>query len=96
MLFATSALLALLPAFVAAQTFTSCDPTKTTCPADPGFANGTTSWNFQAGATLDLFTALGNPEKIAVDSTGLKFTIDAEGQAPTLSTKGITELSGSY
>jgi len=89
MLFATSALLALVPAFVAAQTFTSCDPTKTTCPPDPGFSNGTTTWNFQAGATLDMFTVLGNPEKIAVDSTGLKFTIDAEGQAPTLSTKGI-------
>lgn len=87
MLFATSALLALLPAFVAAQTFTSCDPTKTTCPPDPGFTNGTTSWNFQAGANLDLFTVLGNPEKIAVDSTGLKFTIDAEKQAPTLTTK---------
>ena len=89
MLFATSALVALLPAFVAAQTFTTCDPTKTTCPADPGFSNGTTTFNFQGGATLDQFTVLGNPEKIAIDSTGLKFTIDAEGQAPTLTTKGI-------
>jgi hypothetical protein len=91
MLFATSALIALLPAFVAAQTFTSCNPTNSTCPADPGFTNGTTTFNFQAGATLDQFTVLGNADKIAIDSTGLKFTIDAEGQAPTLATKSITK-----
>jgi len=92
----TSALLALLPAFIAAQTSTSCDPTKTTCPADPGFSNGTTSYNFQAaGANINDFTVLGDASQITIDSTGLKFSIDATGQAPTLATKG-NPLSASY
>jgi hypothetical protein len=92
MLFTATALLAILP-FVAGQTFISCNPTNSTCPADPGYNSATTTYNFQTTAPGDDWTVLGSGEKISQDSTGLKFTIDAEGQAPTLSTKS-TVLPG--
>lgn len=88
MLFTTSALLALLP-FVVAQTSTSCDPTKKSCPADPGYNVATTTYNFQQSAPGDDWTVLGSGDKISQDGNGLHFTIDAEGQAPTLSSKSI-------
>jgi hypothetical protein len=86
MLFAVSTLLALLP-FVTAQTSTLCNPTEKSCPADPGFDQGTTTYNFQQSGIDDTWTVLGSGNKISQDSGGLHFTIDAAGQAPTLATK---------
>lgn len=85
MLFA-SALLALIP-IVAAQTSTLCDPTKKVCPADPGFDQATTTYNFQKQGLDNTWNVLGSGDKISQDGNGLHFTIDGEGQAPTLSTK---------
>ena len=86
MLFAVSILLASLP-FVAAQTSTLCDPTKKTCSADPGFDQATTVYNFQTTGIDDTWQVLGSANKISQDGNGLHFTIDAAGQAPTISTK---------
>jgi hypothetical protein len=86
MLFAASALLALLP-FVAAQTSTLCDPTKKSCPADPGFDQATTVYDFQKSGLDDTWDVLGSGDKISQDSNGLHFTIDGPGEAPTLATK---------
>lgn len=81
-----SALLALLP-FAAAQTSTLCNPTEQSCPADPGFNQATTIYNFQQTGIDDTWDVLGSPDKISQDSGGLHFTIDAAGQAPTITTK---------
>jgi hypothetical protein len=91
MLIATSALLALLP-FAIAQTSTSCDPTKQSCPADPGYDVATTTYNFQTTSPGADWTVLGNGELITQDSSGLHFTIDASGQAPTLASTSISSL----
>jgi hypothetical protein len=87
-MFFASAFLALVP-FVAAQTSTLCDPTKQVCPADPGFDQATTTYNFQQKGIDDTWNVLGSGDKISQDSNGLHFTIDAAGEAPTLSTKRI-------
>ena len=91
MIFATSAILALLP-FAIAQTSTSCNPTEKQCPSDPGFPANTV-FNFQESGPGNAWTVLGNPEMISQDSSGLKFTINATGQAPTLASKGLFSLS---
>ena len=87
----SSVLLALIP-FVAAQTSTSCDPTKKSCPADPGYDVATTTYNFQQSAPGSEWTVLGSGDKISQDSSGLHFTIDAEGQAPTLASQSRLPL----
>jgi hypothetical protein len=91
MLFTASAILAILP-FVVGQTFTSCDPTNSTCPADPGYDVATTTYDFQTTGLGSDWTILGSGDKITQDSSGLKFTIDAAGQAPTLTTQSIQSL----
>jgi len=83
-----SALLALVP-FVVAQTSTLCDPTKKACPADPGFNQATTIYDFKKQGIDNTWAVLGSGDKISQDGNGLHFTIDAAGEAPTLSTKRI-------
>jgi hypothetical protein len=89
-----SALLALVP-FVAAQTSTLCNPTQQVCPADPGFDQATTTYDFQKQGIDNTWNVLGSGEQISQDGNGLHFTIDAAGQAPTLSTKRILPLKPS-
>ena len=84
MLYLLSTLLALILAYVAAQTSTTCNPTNTTCPADPGYDVATTTYNFQQQAPGTDWIVLGSGDQISQDSNGLHFSIDAEGQAPTL------------
>jgi len=86
MIFAISTLLALLPAFVSAQTSTLCNPTEKSCPADPGFP-ATTVYNFQQDGLDDTWDVLGSANMISQDGNGLHFTINADGQAPTITTK---------
>lgn len=86
MLFAASPLLVLLP-FVAAQTSTLCDPTKRSCPPDPGFDQATTIYNFEQTGIDDTWEVLGSGDQISQDGNGLHFTIDGDGEAPTLATK---------
>lgn len=80
-----AALIACLPVAFA-QTSTSCDPTNTTCPADTGLDSSTYSADFtSAGANASWTAAAGST--ITYNGTdGAIFTIEKEGQAPTLET----------
>ncbi|KAI2472927.1 glycoside hydrolase family 16 protein [Annulohypoxylon bovei var. microspora] len=72
---------------VAAQTSTSCDPTKKTCPDDDALGT-TVSIDFTKGAN-DLFKAA-DGTTISYDSNGAVFTINKATDAPTItSTKYI-------
>jgi len=81
-----SVLLGLIP-FVASQTSTVCDPTKKSCPDDPAFGASTT-FNLQKTGVDSDWRVLGSGEKISQDGNGLHFTIDGDGQSPTLCSKG--------
>ena len=82
----SSVLLGLIP-FVASQTSTNCDPTKKSCPDDAAFGASTT-FNFQETGVDRDWIVLGSGEKISQDGNGLHFTIDGDGQSPTLCSKG--------
>ncbi|KAH7125840.1 concanavalin A-like lectin/glucanase domain-containing protein [Dactylonectria macrodidyma] len=79
----SAAVLALAP-LVSAQTFTSCNPLLTTCPADPAFGKDTVSCDFTKGS-CSAFTPL-SYSGIDYNENGAVFTIDALGQAPTIAT----------
>jgi len=87
MLFLTSSVLLSLIPFVVSQTSTDCDPTKKSCPDDPAFG-ASTAFNFQQTGVDSDWVVLGSGEKISQDSNGLHFTIDGDGQSPTLCSKG--------
>jgi hypothetical protein len=89
MFIAASALLVFLHV-VAAQTWTSCNPTKQSCPADPGFDQATTTYNFQQTGIDDTWDVINSGDKISQDSNGLHFIIDAEGESPTVATKRMS------
>jgi beta-glucanase (GH16 family) len=67
---------------VNAQTFTDCDPTKKTCPADPGLGTTITT-DFTKGITPDWTLADGTT--MQYDSTGAVFSISKKTDAPTIS-----------
>jgi hypothetical protein len=94
MLLAASTLIALVP-WVAAQTFTSCNPTQQSCPPDPGFTSAKTVYNFQQAPPDDTWEAVGSPSLITQDGNGLHFTITGPGQDPTLETKRKHEPNNS-
>lgn len=72
----------LLPALAAAQTYTDCNPTNTTCDSDAGLDQSTYSVDFTAGASDDWSMTYGDD---TYDSTnGLAFTITESGDAPTM------------
>jgi hypothetical protein len=87
MIFAASVLVALLP-FVAAQTSTDCNPTEKSCPADPGFSQSSTWFDFQTGSLGDSWDVLGFSNLITTNSNGLQFSITESGQSPTIASKG--------
>ncbi|PYH89793.1 hypothetical protein BO71DRAFT_422741 [Aspergillus ellipticus CBS 707.79] len=65
--------------FVAAQTYTNCNPLKKTCPADPALGKSA-SYDFTQGASSD-FTATGSP---SYGSNGAEFTVAKQGDAPLI------------
>lgn len=66
----------------AAQTFTSCDPTKKTCPADKALGK-TITVDFTKGASSEFNLAQGTT--LTYDGTnGAVFTMDKETEAPTI------------
>ncbi|KAL9103708.1 MAG: hypothetical protein Q9163_001257 [Psora crenata] len=75
--------LVIFTALASAQTWTSCNPLNTTCPPDPALGTNHTydfttssagpTWNTTAGV-------------ITYSNDGAAFTIDAEGDAPTITT----------
>ncbi|KAG9229286.1 putative glycosidase crf1 [Amylocarpus encephaloides] len=68
---------------VSAQTFTKCDPTKKTCPADPGLGGSVTT-DFLKGKSPDWTYADGTT--LSYDPTnGAVFPISKSTNAPTVS-----------
>ena len=80
-----AAALAVLPAAVA-QTFTECDPTAKTCPADVGLnaANYESDFTKGSSAAASWSSAVGT--SLDYGSNGAEFTIKKAGQAPTVQT----------
>ncbi|KAI8215926.1 putative glycosidase crf1 [Colletotrichum sp. SAR 10_86] len=79
-----ASLVALLASSTFAQTFTDCDPTKKTCPANAGLDKSTYTVDFTKGAdTAAWTTAAGN---ITYGSNGAEFTLNKKGDAPTIET----------
>ncbi|KAG5980117.1 hypothetical protein E4U55_004366 [Claviceps digitariae] len=71
-------------AAVHAQTFTACNPTKKTCPADPALGTSVTC-DFTKGACDDVFQVSAGT-KLDYKNNGAVFTISTETNAPTIST----------
>ncbi|KAF9248039.1 CAZyme family GH16 [Penicillium roqueforti] len=66
---------------VVAQTYTDCNPTKKTCPADPAFGQSDKTFDFTSGAS-DAFKSTGS---VTYDSTnGATFTISKQGDGPLI------------
>ncbi|KAI1073443.1 glycoside hydrolase family 16 protein [Whalleya microplaca] len=80
-LFSTAAVVLATTQLVSAQTYTDCDPTKKTCPADPAL-DGTVTVDFTKGANKFFKEADGT--KLTYDSNGAVFTINKETEAPTI------------
>ncbi|KAJ5279376.1 hypothetical protein N7478_004748 [Penicillium angulare] len=66
----------------AAQTSTSCNPTKKTCPADKGLAKWTYNTDFTQAGSLDNWNITAKP--VTQTDLGAKFEIAEEGDAPTI------------
>ncbi|GKT40307.1 putative glycosidase crf1 [Colletotrichum spaethianum] len=79
-----ASLVALLATSTFAQTFTDCDPTKKTCPANAGLTTSNYEVDFTKGADNAAWTvAAGN---ISYTSNGAEFTLAKKGDAPTIET----------
>jgi len=78
-----AALLAVAAApFVAAQTSTLCDPTKKTCPADPGLNQASYTVDFTKGMPSDWSMSF---QSVTIDpNLGADFSIDGYDDAPTM------------
>ncbi|KAG6015219.1 hypothetical protein E4U41_004664 [Claviceps citrina] len=70
-------------AVVHAQTFTDCNPTKTTCPADPALGTSV-NCDFTKGP-CDIFKPAGGT-RLDYKDNGAVFSISVEGYAPTIGT----------
>jgi Glycosyl hydrolases family 16 len=69
-----------------AQTFTDCDPTKTTCPADTALGIANYSINFQNNMmSKSVWNATAGT--VNYDDDGATFTIAQRGDAPTVKTR---------
>lgn len=79
--FTTTVLLSAL-SLVQAQTFTDCDPTKKSCPADPALGTTLTT-DFTKGESSDWSYATGTT--MTYGSDGAVFSIGIKHEAPTIS-----------
>ncbi|KAK1638552.1 extracellular cell wall glucanase [Colletotrichum phormii] len=79
-----ASLVALLASTTFAQTFTDCDPTKKTCPANKGLSKSTYEVDFTKGADNDAWTVTAG--NITYGTDGAEFTLNKKGDAPTIET----------
>ncbi|KAI5917106.1 concanavalin A-like lectin/glucanase domain-containing protein [Camillea tinctor] len=80
----TTAVVLAATQLASAQTSTKCDPTKTSCPADPAVGKeNIVTVDFTKGANSFFTEADGT--KLTYDSNGAVFTINSETDAPTIS-----------
>ncbi|CEJ85688.1 hypothetical protein VHEMI03844 [[Torrubiella] hemipterigena] len=70
---------------VSAQTFTSCDPTKKSCPADPAFGKNSVNCDFTKGKCSAFHDLDGTSTKY--NDKGAVFSIEKVSNAPTAATK---------
>jgi len=81
---AATAVLFSAASLVNAQTFTDCNPTEKTCPADPGYGLGNTVFtDFTKGASDNWEIAAGTT--LTYDTSGAEFNIKVSTDAPTIS-----------
>ena len=78
----TAAASLLLISTASAQTYSTCNPTQGTCPADPALGTSKTI-SLSSGAGSD-FTASGSP---TYGSDGASFTVAKSGDSPQLNSK---------
>ncbi|KAJ6102528.1 concanavalin A-like lectin/glucanase [Penicillium sp. IBT 16267x] len=69
----------------AAQTSTSCNPTKKTCPSDKGLDKWGYYVDFTESGSLDAWNITAKP--VTQTSLGAKFEIAEEGEAPTIASE---------
>jgi hypothetical protein len=80
MKFAAAALAVAAP-LVSAQTYSDCNPMEKACPANKGSA-ANLHFDFTKGGSLDQWKISGG--KVPTGANGAEFTINKEGDAPTL------------
>lgn len=80
-----TALAAALP-LTLGQTFTSCDPTKRTCPANTGLPASSYSADFTQGAGANASWSAAAYTTVDYTNEGAVFSIAQKGQAPTIAT----------
>lgn len=73
---------ALAVAQASAQTYTTCNPLDTTCPADTGTTVATQTFDFTQN--LDGWTTIAGT--VPTGSNGAQFTVAKDGGAPTIET----------
>lgn len=78
--FGTAACLVTSSAYVAAQTFTDCNPLKKSCPPDPALGRSVT-YDFTQGPSSDWKAIGGTP---TYGSDGAAFTVTKQGDSPLI------------
>jgi beta-glucanase (GH16 family) len=82
-----AATLALAASLASAQTFTKCDPTQKSCPADPAVGANVQTIDFRKGPNSFFTVADGTTLKYD-PNLGAVFTINTVSDAPTISSNG--------
>lgn len=82
--FSVAAVALAASSMVSAQTFTDCNPLKTTCPADPAFGNSKVTCDFTKGE-CDAFSSVPGTT-LEYGDKGAIFKIATDAQAPTIKT----------
>jgi len=82
---AAASLVAALP-LTLAQTFTDCDPTKKSCPADTGLNAGSYSADFTQGSSANASWSAAAYTFVNYGNQGAEFTISKATEAPTIQT----------
>ncbi|KAJ6118131.1 Concanavalin A-like lectin/glucanase subgroup [Penicillium samsonianum] len=77
-----AAALAVAAPLVSAQTYSDCDPLEKTCPANKGSTESNLHFDFTQASALDQWKISGG--NVPTGSKGAEFTINKEGDAPTL------------
>lgn len=81
MKFAAAALAVAAP-LASAQTYSDCNPMEKSCPPNKGMTESNVHFDFTKASALDQWKISGG--KVPTGPNGAEFTINKEGDAPTL------------
>ncbi|KAK1989074.1 family 16 glycosyl hydrolase [Colletotrichum cereale] len=84
-IFSVATLALATTSLVSAQTFTTCDPTKKDCPADPALGKSV-KVDFTKGTDDSLFRKLDGTD-VKFEGDGAVFAVNKESDAPTMASK---------